>query len=107
MLTINNRHKEDSPEFNTEDFNLKHFYFENEFNDQLVYVWNYRTRKAAVYCGDTDWKKHNVKQGVAKGLEADCSERMWVMACWFATGGIQDLKEKYRIMACCFPSVFS
>jgi hypothetical protein len=88
VLTIENKHAAEPPEFEPDNPELRHYYFENEHGEQLVYVYNTGTRAGGLYHGGHDWKVAGVQYGVAHGFDLDYAERTWLMGCWFATGGV-------------------
>jgi hypothetical protein len=90
MLTLKNRHEADPPEFDTEDPDLRYFYFENQYREQLVYVWDQEHEQGTLYHGDADWNGYKVVNGMCPTLVLDHPERFWLLACWLATGGAYD-----------------
>ncbi|HYU52586.1 MAG TPA: hypothetical protein VEK37_06555 [Gemmatimonadaceae bacterium] len=60
-------------------------YFANQYGEQAVFVYDYQTREASVWMGDTGWGKvHRVVDGRTEGIILTESEATWVRACWLA-----------------------
>ena len=60
-------------------------YFANQYGEQAVFVYDYQTREASVWMGDTGWgKAHRVVDGRPEGIILTESEAVWIRACWLA-----------------------
>jgi hypothetical protein len=60
-------------------------YFENQYGEQAVFVYDRDSRQAIVYMGDAGWEAaHAVVDGAVPDLVLSETERLWVRACWQA-----------------------
>jgi hypothetical protein len=60
-------------------------YFENQYGEQAVFVYDRDSRQASVYVGDAGWEaQHAVVDGAVPDLILSETERLWVRACWQA-----------------------
>jgi hypothetical protein len=60
-------------------------YFENEFGEQAIFVYDYTTEEGILYMGDAGWENPvAVDEGRAKGLIVSDSEQFWLLGCWMA-----------------------
>jgi hypothetical protein len=60
-------------------------YFENQYGEQAVFVYDRDTRQAIVSVGDAGWEApHAVVEGAVPDLVLSETERLWVRACWQA-----------------------
>jgi len=60
-------------------------YFENEFGEQMIFVFDRGTEMGLLYAGDAGWETpHKVVGGVAPKLAMRSDERLWLWACWEA-----------------------
>ena len=64
-------------------------YFANQYGEQAVFVYDYQTREASVWMGDSDWgKAHRVVDGRVEGIILNEPEAAWIRACWLAIAKI-------------------
>ena len=61
-------------------------YFSNRYGEQFVFEYDYQTKLAALWCGDTGWKSYPVGEDGVKGLLLNKEEQIWVLACLNAVG---------------------
>ena len=60
-------------------------YFENDYGEQAVFVYDRDSRQAILYLGDAGWQTpHAVVDGGVPDLVLSETERLWVRACWQA-----------------------
>ena len=60
-------------------------YFENEFGEQMIFVFDQSTGTGLLYADDAGWETpYAVVDGVAPGLVMQSAERLWLWACWEA-----------------------
>lgn len=60
-------------------------YFENEYGEQALFVYDRATKKAALYMGDADWGRPlPVVDGRVPHFVFTASEQRWLDACWAA-----------------------
>ena len=61
-------------------------YFENQYGEQAVFVYDRDSSQAILYLGDAGWEMpHTVVDGGVPDLVLSEIERLWVRACWQAT----------------------
>jgi hypothetical protein len=60
-------------------------YFENEYGEQMIFVFDQRGGTGRLYAGDAGWETpYEVVDGVAKELILRPEEGLWLRACWEA-----------------------
>jgi hypothetical protein len=60
-------------------------YFENQYGEQAVFVYDRDSSQAVVYLGDAGWETpHAVIDGGVPDLVLSETERQWLRACWQA-----------------------
>jgi hypothetical protein len=60
-------------------------YFENEYGEQAIFVYNPDSRTATLWLGDAGWQSpHTVVDGGVPNLLLSETELMWLSACWRA-----------------------
>jgi len=60
-------------------------YFENQYGEQAVFVYDRDSNHAVVYLGDAGWEApHAVVDGAVPDLVLSETELQWVRACWHA-----------------------
>jgi len=60
-------------------------YFENDYGEHAVFVYDRDSRQTVIYLGDAGWQTpHGVVDGAVPDLVLSESERLWVRACWQA-----------------------
>ena len=60
-------------------------YFENEYGEQMIFVFDWRSGTGRLYAGDAGWETpYEVVDGVAKELILTPEERLCLWACWEA-----------------------
>jgi len=60
-------------------------YFENQYGEQALFVYDRDSNQAVLYLGDAGWEtSHIVVDGAVPDLVLSESERLWVRACWQA-----------------------
>ena len=60
-------------------------YFENQYGEQAVFVYDRDSHQASLYLGDAGWQTaHAVIDGDVPDLVLSETERQWVRACWHA-----------------------
>jgi len=58
-------------------------YFENQYGEQAVFVYDGDSSQALLYLGDAGWEtSHTVVDGVVPDLVLSEVERLWVRTCW-------------------------
>ena len=88
LFRISNHHAEDCgqpPAIDGDGAGKYVGYFANQYGEQAVFVYDYQTREASVWMGDTGWGKvHRVVDGRTEGIILTESEATWIRACWLA-----------------------
>ena len=88
LFRISNHHTEDcgQPPAIDGDGEGKYVgYFANRYGEQAVFVYDYETREASVWMGETGWgKAYRVVDGRTEGILLTESEATWIRACWLA-----------------------
>jgi len=88
LFRISNHHAEDCgqpPAIDGDGAGKYVGYFANQYGEQTVFVYDYQTREASVWMGDTGWGKvHRVVDGRTEGIILTESEATWIRACWLA-----------------------
>lgn len=92
VFIMENKHAEScgTPPIITNTNSNKYFgYFENEFGEQWVFVYDPDTGKGELRGGDVDWNNvFEVLNGRVPDLILGASEQKWLEACWeSATSG--------------------
>jgi hypothetical protein len=60
-------------------------YFENEYGEQAIFVYDRDASTAVVYVGDAGWQSpHTVVDGDVPDVLLSETELMWLRACWRA-----------------------
>jgi len=60
-------------------------YFANQYGEQAVFVYDYKTDEASLWLGDAGWgDAHRVVDGRVEGLILNEPEAAWIRACWLA-----------------------
>ena len=60
-------------------------YFENQYGEQAVFVYDGDSNHAVLYAGDAGWETpHAVIDGAVPELVLSETERLWLGACWQA-----------------------
>lgn len=60
-------------------------YFENEFGEQTIFIYDQETAQGTLYMGDAGWETpYEVHNGVVLELIMNRPELMWLRACWEA-----------------------
>jgi hypothetical protein len=60
-------------------------YFENEYGEQAVFVYNRQTRNGTLWMGDLGWENpQTVIDGDVPTVILNQLERLWLQACWQA-----------------------
>ena len=60
-------------------------YFENEFGEQSIFVYDYETRTGTLYMGDIGWEEPvTITEDSKSDLILNEAEGLWLGACWMA-----------------------
>jgi hypothetical protein len=94
LFSVSNHHGAGSgepPQIDGDTKGRYHGYFENEYGEQVVFVYDRQTKKGDLWMGDAGWDRSMaVVDGEARDLVLNEAETLWLKACWLAaTGGAQ------------------
>ena len=88
LFSVGNKHIADSGQPIPVDGNTKgryHGYFENEYGEQAIFVYNYQAGTGTLWMGDVGWEEPKlVVDGQVPDLILGENEKLWLMACWSA-----------------------
>ncbi len=92
LLTIYNRHVAScgTPPALEHTAASPHYcgYFENDYGEQWLFIYDQATQQATLRGGDAEWENvYSVLDGVASGLILNRAEQTWLSACWAAATG--------------------
>ena len=60
-----------------------HGYFENEYGEQAVFVYDYEVGEGTLWMGDAGWEKpYKVVEGKVLELMMGQNEVVWLSNCW-------------------------
>jgi hypothetical protein len=60
-------------------------YFENQYGEQAVFVYDRDSNQGQLYLGDAGWEtSHAVVDGAVPNLVLSANELLWIRACWQA-----------------------
>ena len=57
-------------------------YFENQYGEQSIFVYDYTLGEGFVFCGDANWEAYAVREGEAVELMLNEVEKSWLRNCW-------------------------
>ena len=58
-------------------------YFENIYGEQMVFQYDYKSKKGTLWCGDASWEEPvSIFDGVAPGIILSEKESAWLHLCW-------------------------
>jgi hypothetical protein len=70
-------------------------YFQNQYGEQAVFVYDHDSSQAVLYLGEAGWETPcAVIDGAVPDLMLSGTERLWLRACWQAATANQ--KEVHR-----------
>lgn len=88
LFRVRNHHSANcGPPPHVDDVGSNHYlgYFENQYGEQAVFIYNHDSHKAVLYLGDAGWDTpHAVVDGAVPDLILSETERLWLRACWQA-----------------------
>lgn len=88
LLQVHNHHSADCGTPPHIDYRgpSKYFgYFENQYREQALFVYDRGSSQAILYLGDAGWDMpHPVVDGAVPDLVVSESERLWIRVCWQA-----------------------
>jgi hypothetical protein len=88
LCTVKNKHVSDSsiPLFiNGSEPGRYYGYFENEYGEQAVFVYNRQTKIGTLWMGDVGWDQpQTVVDGDLPEIVLNETEKVWLRTCWKA-----------------------
>jgi hypothetical protein len=88
LFHVDNKHVADSgipPQIDGNTPNRYHSYFENEYGEQMVFVYDYEANTGTLWFGDIGWQNpQTVTDGKVPNLVLNEPEKLWLQACWQA-----------------------
>ncbi len=88
IFFVSNKHVADSgqpPQIDGDVKGCYHGYFENEYGEQAIFVYDYKARMGTLWMGDAGWDSPaQVVDGGAVDLVLSQAEQLWLQACWEA-----------------------
>ncbi|MEO8391776.1 MAG: hypothetical protein ABI700_02185 [Chloroflexota bacterium] len=86
LFLVSNHQSTDSGEPPHIDGDIRkryHGYFENEFGEQAVFVYDYEVGEGTLWMGDAGWEKsYKVVEGKVPELLMRQNEAVWLSNCW-------------------------
>ena len=101
LLSMNNHHVEGCgvPPHVTDKSGQYIGYFENQYGEQAVFVFDRAAQTGTLYMGDAGWEEsYKVVKGWVPGLVMNAGERTWLRTCWEAATGTKlapDIPENF------------
>lgn len=91
IFRVGNKHSAASgspPQVDGDERGRYYSYFENEFGEQAVFVYDYETQTGTLYMGDLGWDQPvTIKEDSRSDLVLNDVEALWLGACWMAATG--------------------
>lgn len=95
IFSVSNHHVPDCgtpPLINGDDTGRYHGYYENEFGEQFLFVYDRVTREAWLYGGDISWETpRKVDRGRVLSLVLSTKENTWLHLCWETATGTKPM----------------
>jgi hypothetical protein len=92
LFFVSNHHVESCgtpPKINGDTPNSYHSYFENEFGEQAIFIYDHEAAKGVLRMGDADWQgEYPVEDGFSP-VANNMNESFWLVVCWAAATGEQ------------------
>lgn len=86
VFHVGNKHSQDCGNPPHVDGNIRkryHGYFENEFGEQAIFVYDYEVGEGTLWMGDAGWETpYKVIDGRVLELELGRNETLWLYNCW-------------------------
>lgn len=91
VFQARNKHSADAGKPPEIDANIRkryHGYFENEFGEQVIFVYDYEVKEGTLWMGDAGWKRaFKVVNARVPELEMGKNEALWLYNCWMTATG--------------------
>lgn len=86
LFVVKNKHGENSGKPPFIDGGIRkryHGYFENEYGEQAVFVYDYEVGEGTLWMGDAGWETpYKVTNGEVPELLLGQNEAVWLKVCW-------------------------
>jgi hypothetical protein len=83
LFKVSSRHGDNPPLVDGDVGDNYYGYFENEYSEQSVFVYDYASKQGTIWSGDAGWdESYAVVDGQAAGLVLTQDEAIWLMNCW-------------------------
>lgn len=91
VFHVGNKHSPDSGKPPHIDGNIRkryHGYFENEFGEQAIFIYDYEVKEGTLHMGDAGWERaFKVVNARVPELELGRNEALWLYNCWMTATG--------------------
>lgn len=91
VFQARNKHSADAGKPPEIDANIRkryHGYFENEYGEQTIFVYDYEVKEGTLWMGDAGWEKaFKVVNARVPELELSKNEALWLYNCWMTATG--------------------
>jgi len=86
LFWVNNKHSSKAGQPPHIDGTIRkryHGYFENEFGEQAIFVYDYEVGEGVLWLGDAGWERsYVVVDGDVPELMLGENEKVWLEVCW-------------------------
>ncbi len=101
LFQVSNHHGESQgipPQIDEQSFpNVYRSYFENQYGEQAIFLYDYQQERGTLYMGDAGWEHpYDVVDGNVPELIVSHPEHAWIRACWEASGALKATRERIR-----------
>jgi hypothetical protein len=99
FLKVNTGESHDiPPQIDEQTFpNVYRSYFENQYGEQAIFLYDYEQERGTLYMGDAGWEHpSDVVDGKVPELILSHPEQAWLLACWEASGALKATRERIR-----------
>ena len=101
LFQVTNHHGESHgipPQIDEQTFpNVYRSYFENQYGEQAIFLYDYHQDRGTLYLGDAGWEDpYDVVAGNVPELMLSHPEQAWLRACWEASGALKATRERLR-----------
>lgn len=97
IFKVSNKHAASSgnaPRVDGNEPGKYHGYFENEYGEQAIFVYDRETRTGTLWMGDAGWEGPiEVTRGAVEELMLSEVEALWLGACWLAATSRESTEE--------------
>ena len=91
VFEVGNKHSADCGKPPHIDGNIRkryHGYFENEYGEQAIFIYDYEVKEGTLYMGDAGWERaFKVVNARVPELVLGRNEALWLYNCWMTATG--------------------